>query len=101
VHPEDRAKVETGNARALRTGVSRYEFRIRGADGAEHAIQARSKLVTDEGGRPSELIGTAQDITAQRELEAWRARLFQQERAQSARLRRLDRQKDTFLAPTS
>jgi hypothetical protein len=57
--------------------------------------------VTDQDGRPAKLIGTAQNITAQREVEAWRGRLFRQERAQNARLRELDRQKDTFLASVS
>jgi hypothetical protein len=101
VHPEDRARVEAGIQCALEVGLSQYVFRIRRSDGAELTIQARCKRVTDQDGRPAKLIGTAQNITAQREVEAWRGRLFRQERAQNARLRELDRQKDTFLASVS
>jgi hypothetical protein len=47
------------------------------------------------------MIGTAQDVTAEKEVEAGRERLLAKERTQNARLRELDRMKDTFLASVS
>ena len=47
------------------------------------------------------MIGTAQDVTAAKEIEAGRERLLAKERTQNVRLRELDRMKDTFLASVS
>ncbi len=101
VHPDDRDFVEGAVRRALETGGVDYVCRIVRSDAVERVIQARCKVVADDSRRPLKLIGTAQDITAQQEIEAGRERLLAQERAQNARLRELDRMKDTFLASVS
>jgi PAS domain S-box-containing protein len=101
VHPDDRELVDEAVRRALETGAFDYKCRIVRSDGDERVIRARGKLVTDASGSPRKLIGTAQDITAQTEIEVRREGLLAQERAQNARLRELDRLKDTFLASVS
>jgi len=85
----------------LSTGGFDYECRIIRSDGAERFIHVRGKLVADEAGRPVKMLGTAQDITEQKQIEAHRARLLARERVQNARLRELDLMKDTFLASVS
>ncbi len=45
------------------------EFRFRRADGEIRWISTQGKIRYDEAGRPLRLIGTAQDITAQRRIE--------------------------------
>jgi len=86
--------VETGRG-------SDYDCRILRSDGTERVVQARCKVVTDRSGRPVKMIGTSQDVTAEKEIEAGRERLLAKERTQNARLRELDRMKDTFLASVS
>jgi PAS domain S-box-containing protein len=70
VHPDDRAFVEAQVEEALATGGFDYECRIlRGEDGRERVIRGRGKVSYDEAGAPTTMIGTAQDITAQKEQE--------------------------------
>jgi len=102
VHPDDQARVKTIVDRAVETGRdAEYDCRILRADGAERVVHARCKVITDRSGQPTKMIGTAQDVTAQKEIEAGRERLLAKERTQNARLRELDRMKDTFLASVS
>jgi PAS domain S-box-containing protein len=101
VHHDDREHVEGTLRRALETGGCGYECRIVRPDGAERFIRAHGKVVADESGRPVKLIGTAQDVTEEKQIEAERERLLARERAQNERLRELDRIKDTFLASVS
>jgi PAS domain S-box-containing protein len=101
VHPDDRAFVTRAVEKSLESGGFDYECRIVRHDGAERFVHARSKVVYDDEGVPVTMIGTAQDITERREIEAERERLLAQERAQNARLRELDRLKDTFVASVS
>jgi PAS domain S-box-containing protein len=87
IHPEDRAEVRRRVAAALDPGGSgRYEanYRVRSrVDGAERWVYATGQVSFD-GRTPLRLVGTVQDVTAQKEAES--------------RLRRADRQKDVFLA---
>jgi hypothetical protein len=101
VHPDDRGFVDAAVRRARETGGFDHEFRMVRSDGAERLIRGRGKVVADEGGRPLRMIGTGQDITEQKKIEAERERFLVRERAQSARLRELDRMKDIFLASVS
>jgi PAS domain S-box-containing protein len=102
VHPDDRARVKSMIELGVETGRgSDYDCRILRSDGAERVVHSRCKLVTDRSGRPVRMIGTAQDVTAAKEVEAGRERLLAKERTQNARLRELDRMKDTFLASVS
>ena len=101
IHADDRELVDEAVQLALETGAFDYECRIVRPDGGERVIRARGKLVTDASGSPLKLIGTAQDITVEKEIELRREGLLAQEQAQNARLRELDRLKDTFLASVS
>ena len=101
VHADDRQLVDAAVRRALETGGCGYECRIVRSDGAERFIRARGKVLADESSRPLKMIGTAQDVTEEKQIEAERERLFARERAQNERLRELDRMKDTFLASVS
>jgi PAS domain S-box-containing protein len=102
VHPDDRPRVKAIVDSAVETGRDAdYDCRILRSDGAERVVHARCKIVADRSGRPVKMIGTAQDVTAAKEIEAGRERLLAKERTQNARLRELDRMKDTFLASVS
>jgi PAS domain S-box-containing protein len=102
VHPDDRAQVKAIIELAVKTGRGAdYDCRILRSDGAERVVHARCKVVTDRSGRPVKMLGTSQDVTAEKEIEAGRERLLAKERTQNARLRELDRMKDTFLASVS
>ena len=101
VHPDDRALVDRAVKQSFESGGFDYEYRIVRHDGAERFVHARSKVVCDDQGAPVTMIGTAQDITERKEIEAEREHLLAQERAQNARLRELDRLKDTFVASVS
>jgi PAS domain S-box-containing protein len=102
VHPDDRAQVLAIVERSVETGRDAdYDCRILRADGAERVVHARCKIVADRSGRAVKMLGTAQDVTAAKEIEAGRDRLLAKERTQNARLRELDRMKDTFLASVS
>jgi signal transduction histidine kinase len=101
VHPGDRDSVDAAVHRALETGGFDHEFRMVRSDGVEHFIRGRGKVVADEAGRPLKMIGTDQDITEQKRIDAERERFLDRERAQTARLRELDRMKDIFLASVS
>jgi len=72
VHPDDRAFVEDAVQRAL---VDRqpfaFEHRIVLPDGAERLLASRGRVVVD-GARPVRMVGTAQDITEQRQVERLR-----------------------------
>jgi PAS domain S-box-containing protein len=101
VHPDDRALVDRAVKQSFESGGFDYEYRIVRHDGAERFVHARSRVVHDDQGAPVTMIGTAQDITERKEIEAEREHLLAQERAQNARLRELDRLKDTFVASVS
>lgn len=101
VHPDDRDFVDAAVRRALDTGAFEYECRIVRSDGVERSIHARGKVAGREAGEPVKMIGTAQDITERKKIEAERERFLARERAQNARLRELDRMKDIFLASVS
>jgi PAS domain S-box-containing protein len=71
VHPEDRARVRDTIDRAYhdRTGYLCEHRIVRRSDNAVRAVQSRGHVVCDERGRPVRVFGTAQDITARRQVE--------------------------------
>lgn len=101
VHPEDRDFVDAAVRRGLETGAFEYECRIVRSDDVERFIHARGKVAAREAGEPVKMLGTGQDITERKKIEAERERFLARERAQNARLRELDRMKDIFLASVS
>lgn len=64
IHPEDREPVKAEIERAVRNGApfSRHHRIVR-PDGAVRLLHLTGTVVTDAKGRPSSMIGTAQDMT--------------------------------------
>lgn len=74
VHPDDRGKIHTAIERAMKpdqgNGVYRVEYRILNRKtGEERTLMANGQTFF-EAGRPTRLVGTIQDITQQRAMEA-------------------------------
>jgi signal transduction histidine kinase/ActR/RegA family two-component response regulator len=86
VHPEDREAFLANVRAALASKDGRYETEIRVVhpDGEIAWYHERGRVERDASGRPSRLIGVAQDITERKRAEA--------------ALREADRRKDEFLA---
>jgi signal transduction histidine kinase len=81
VHPDDRQDVlaEVGGALESHQPYN-LEFRIVWEDGSVHWTHGAGRAFYDEGGRPVRMVGTGQDITERRELEAERDDLIVAER---------------------
>jgi PAS domain S-box-containing protein len=70
VHPEDRARVELEQARAL-CGKEEFktEHRIIRPDGTVRWIKSMSKIFCDDSGKPERLVGISMDITDQKKAQ--------------------------------
>jgi PAS domain S-box-containing protein len=81
VHPDDRARLEQAQSRAL-AGVDggRYqmEFRLALADGATRWISSQSRVEFDATGQPVLMRGASRDITARKRGEEETQRLRQE-----------------------
>ena len=72
VHSDDRASVEAMLHSAIETGRNySIEHRVVRPDGTERIVQERSDLIYDENGRPTNMVGTVQDITERKQAEAF------------------------------
>jgi PAS domain S-box-containing protein len=70
VHPGDRAAVEQAFARMLASSEpTSMDFRAVPPDGQERVVHSEARLVHDAAGRPVELRGMVQDVTARVRLE--------------------------------
>ncbi|HEX2056961.1 MAG TPA: PAS domain-containing sensor histidine kinase [Actinomycetota bacterium] len=77
VHPEDRTLVAAKSDEALAHGTPLdYEHRFVRRDGSMLIVHTRGRVVRDDTGNPVRMIGTLQDVTAQREQEALRERFI-------------------------
>jgi signal transduction histidine kinase/integral membrane sensor domain MASE1 len=71
VHPEDRVRVHGVMRRALENRQPfAFDHRILRADGTVRILQAHGRLKCDVNGRPLRMLGTGQDITDRKQLEA-------------------------------
>lgn len=71
VHPDDRGTVEAAVRGALEQRRDyAFEHRIVRADGSVRTLHSRGRVIADDGGRIVRLAGTAQDVTARKEVEA-------------------------------
>ncbi len=71
VHPDDLAAAEAVIRRHLDDGAEcRFEHRLRHADGGWRWILSRGRAVRDAAGRPTRLVGTHTDVTAEKEQAA-------------------------------
>ena len=70
VHPEDRMLVTQTVQQAMETGKAyTFHHRIRTRDGRVKVLYAQGEVVTDTLGHPVQLLGSAQDVTAQKKAE--------------------------------
>ena len=75
---EDRGRLASAEAEALRTGEYRAEYRIRRDDGSIRWIRSQGVLERAPDGTPRRLIGANLDITDRRALEDEREKLLAQ-----------------------
>jgi PAS domain S-box-containing protein len=72
VHPEDRARVDETVRQACADGRPfAVEHRVVRPDGRERVVSGRGRAIF-EGGEPVSMVGTAQDVTEQRQVERLR-----------------------------
>jgi PAS domain S-box-containing protein len=70
VHPDDQNLVERAMARAMADKVfSELEYRVVRADGTVRLVQANARVIVDDSGRVSKMLGTAHDITERKQAE--------------------------------
>ena len=69
LHPDDRQLREQAHKDALINGVVCYEARIIQQNSSEKWIKVFGKIIKDEKGNPSTILGVVQDIQAQKEFE--------------------------------
>ncbi len=71
VHAEDRARVVTAVGKSIEHGEPfELEYRVRRPDGSERIVVSRGERPTVESGEIARILGSVQDVTAQRSLEA-------------------------------
>jgi len=71
IHPDDRSTAGAPRANLDDPGFTNWtqEFRVRSASGAYLNVRSRGYVVRDEAGRATRLIGSLQDVTAQKQYE--------------------------------
>lgn len=69
LHPDDLHLREKAHEQALITGLICYESRIIKKDHSIHWTKINGRIIKDENGTPTAIIGIIQDITEQREFE--------------------------------
>jgi two-component system cell cycle sensor histidine kinase/response regulator CckA len=79
VHPEDLERVMAQtNAELFTRDRSTLEFRFRHGDGSYRWTRSDMRLIRDEAGRPSEVVGAWLDITERKRAEEEQSRLREQ-----------------------
>jgi len=68
VHPADLSRIEKGYARLFEEGQLSNEYRFRKKDGNYCWISDDLSLIRDAGGKPIEIVGAWNDITARKQL---------------------------------
>ncbi|MEO8036872.1 MAG: PAS domain S-box protein, partial [Acidobacteriota bacterium] len=82
VHPTDRAAIIEANRRAINElAPIDLDFRIVRPDGASRILYARAKVLPDEQGKATKIIGIIQDITERRGAQLELQRRAQQQAA--------------------
>ncbi|MDZ7953598.1 PAS domain-containing protein [Nostoc sp. DedQUE09] len=99
LHPDDRISGNEGVSNTIQQQQEHYEddFRIIHPDGIRW-LAARGQVFYDAAGNAVRMVGNVQDITARKQAEIERDRLFQLEQAARAEAERANRIKDEFLA---
>ncbi|MBE8964752.1 PAS domain-containing protein [Nostocales cyanobacterium LEGE 12452] len=99
LHSDDRTSANETVSHAIQQQQEYYEddFRILHPDGIRW-LAARGQVFYDAAGNAIRMVGNVQDITARKQAEIERDRLFQLEQAARAEAERANRIKDEFLA---
>ncbi|MGP4110744.1 SpoIIE family protein phosphatase [Streptomyces sp. 4N509B] len=64
IHPADLPTVMAETERAIRShGEGEYEYRVRRADGSWAWVRTRGRVIADDQGRPTRMLGTLWDTT--------------------------------------
>ncbi len=102
VHPDDRERVAATVARALAERAEyQVECRVVWPDGSVHWMSGSGRVIVDEQGEPVRMMGTALDITAEKQAEQERDELLASEQAAREEAQEATRAKDEFLAVVS
>ncbi|MDZ8067466.1 MAG: PAS domain-containing protein [Nostoc sp. DedQUE08] len=99
LHPDDRTSANETVTNTIQQQQEHYEddFRIIHPDGIRW-LAARGQVFYDVAGNAIRMVGNVRDITARKQAEIERDRLFQLEQAARAEAERANRIKDEFLA---
>ncbi|MDZ7963613.1 MAG: PAS domain-containing protein [Nostoc sp. DedSLP03] len=99
LHPDDRTSADEAVTHTIQQHQEHYEddFRIIHPDGIRW-LAARGQVFYDLAGNAIRMVGNVRDITARKQAEIERDRLFQLEQAARAEAERANRIKDEFLA---
>ncbi|MBW4605433.1 MAG: response regulator [Calothrix sp. FI2-JRJ7] len=102
VHPEDRERVlETAQGAILNQKDYNTQYRVIWQDGSIHWIAARGRTLYDTDGKPVRMLGTVQDISAQKAAEVEREELLMREVQARTEAETANLLKDQFLAVLS
>jgi PAS domain S-box-containing protein len=69
IHPDDTHRVFDDLERLFSLGCHQHEYRFMYKDGNYHWMNDESKLLRDDRGNPTEILGTWSDITARKQAE--------------------------------
>ncbi len=91
IHPDDRARVKTAFDTLARSGGFDEEYRVVRPDGTLRWVRDRGFPIRDEAAEVHRVAGIAEDITAQKQIEAERENLFASEQAARTRAEESER----------
>jgi PAS domain S-box-containing protein len=92
IHPDDLGFVQETISRSIEQSIGfSSEFRIVWPDASIHWMSGKGRVVTDDNGQPTRMIGVAMDVTERKRLE-------EELQQRLAELAEADRRKDEFLA---
>lgn len=98
VHPDDRERVESTIADAIRSrGTASLEFRIKTDRGRYRWLEANAQVKTSYGDQIMRLAGVVRDIGERKSIEAEREELLQRERDARSDAEAANRARDEFL----
>ena len=102
IHRDDQARLDSA-LRAALAGQADYDVEYRLITGAEevHWIASRATVLRDASGRPTQVIGVAQDVTERKLAELERESLLRREQVARMEAEGATRLKDEFLATVS
>jgi adenylate cyclase len=70
VHPDDLARVEAESSNLYKNGRHTVEYRFLKKDGTYCWVNDEQRMIRDEGGQPTEVIGSWSDVTRRKNAEA-------------------------------